>query len=518
MVKTPSRATKVVAVAAVLLVAGTGTAYAVGRGHKGAARARSGVTAVEVALAAAGTAASELSLSGSVAATSSLPVAAGASGRISVLDVSTGQRVAAGQALMSVSDPVLQAQLAAAQAAVATAQAKLTAAEAPPSATSVAVAADGVAKAQAALAAAQSAYQQAAQPAATSKRGGSTASTSAGLGASAQAVAVAQAALNLAEAQAAQAQAPPSGASLAPLEAAVAQAQAAQAVIGTEIAQESLTAPFAGTVSSLSAVVGQTVTAGTTVLTLDSTGMSVQAPVSQASLSLVRKGETATVSLLGAPTTLPAAVTAVSPSASPSSLTFDVTISPVSPPPTWLHPGEAATVAVVTSTTPTAVLVPSSSIVDLNGHPQVFVVNRGGKPAATGGSASAATSRSSGAGNPKRAHKGTGKKGRKGRRGRKAHGSAVRRGAGTVSLVDVTPSVSDGTTTEVSGLSPGAAVVVAGQTYLAPGDRVRVTGTVAVPTSVTGSSVGGLLTAPGAAGAGATSGAGSPTSSGSGAG
>ena len=135
----------------------------------------------------------------------------------------------------------------------------------------------------------------------------------------------------------------------------------------------------------------------------------------------------------------------------------------------------------------------------------------------TKGPTAAATPKNSGAGQAKNAHKGQAKKGHKGKTvktGRKGQGARVKGGAGTVSLVDVTPSVSDGSTTEVSGVSPGAAVVVAGQTYLAAGDAVRVTATVTVPTSVTGSSVGGILTAPSASptktdtGAGAGAGAG----------
>lgn len=500
------RATKVLAIGSGVALAAAGTAFAVtggsppkGTRHKG----KDGVvTAVEVARATAGTAISALSLSGAVAATSSLPLAPGVAGRVAAIDVVAGQSVRAGQVLVSLANPVLQAQLAEARAAVATAQAKLAAAEVPPTAQALAVAQDGVAKAQASLAAAEEAYQQAVLAArqahqASPAQSGTTTTTQAkspgsgtDVSAAGAAVASAQAALNLAEAEAAAASAPPSAATLQPLVSAVTQAQAAEAVVEANVAEESLRAPFAGTVASVTATVGEVVGAGTTVLTLDGAALSVQAPVSQADLPLLRTGDPATLSILGGGTTLPARVTALSPVADPSALTFEVTLTPTSNPP-WLHPGEAAVVSVVTARAANAVLVPASAIVTINGTPQVFVVGPPGTAKAGAASATASTTR------PHRhthKHKGAKHKARKARKGGAA-GSAAR-GGRTITLVSVRPSISDGTTTEVSGLAPGTTVVVSGQTYLGPGDLVRVSGTVAVPSSVTGSSVGGLLTAP----------------------
>lgn len=499
-------ATKALAITGAVALAATGTAFAATRGHKGAARARTGVTAVEVARATPGTAVSALMLSGSVVATSSLPLSAGTSGRVSTVDVSVGQSVAPGQALMTVADPVLQAHLSEAEAAVATAEAKLAAAEAPPSASATAVASAGVVKARATLAAAESAYQQAQQAAASppttvsptkphsggSGQGGSGQSAQAQVSKAAEAVAVANAGLVLAEAQAAKVEASPTSVSMQPLVAAVSEARAAEGVVRAEIAQGSLAAPFAGTVASLSVVVGAEVSPGTTVLTLDSTSLGLQAPVSQSSVSLVRVGERATASLLGASSSLPMTVSSVSPSESTSSLTFDVTLLPVSPAPAWLHPGEAATVSIVISSKAGAVLVPASAIVSINGIPQVFVVNTSASPHTPAGAGA------------EKAHKHNEHK----KHAHKKHEGAAGAGAGTVSLVDVSPSVSDGSTTEVSGLSAGAEVVVSGQTYLASGDQVRVAGTVKVPASVTGSSVGGILTAPASAGAAAKNGRG----------
>ena len=495
------RAAKALAIGSGVALVAAGTAFAVtggsppkGTRHKGKG---SVVTAVEVARATAGTAISALSLSGTVAATSSLPLAPGVAGRVAAIDVVAGQSVRAGQVLVSLANPVLQAQLAEARAAVATAQAKLAAAEAPPTAQALAVAQDGVAKAQASLAAAEQAYQQAVLAAhqASPARSGTTTTTTqakapgsaADVSAAEAAVASAQAAFNLAEAEAAAASAPPSAASLQPLVSAVTQAQAAEAVVQANLAEESLRAPFAGTVASLAATAGELVGAGTTVLTLNGAALSVQAPVSQADLPLLRAGDPATLSILGGGTTLPARVTALSPVADPSALTFQVTLTPTSDPP-WLHPGEAAVVSVVTARTANAVLVPASAIVTINGTPQVFVV---GPPATAKAGAASATASTTRPHRHTHKHKGAKHKARKGG----AAGSAAR-GARTITLVSVRPSISDGTTTEVSRLAPGATVVVSGQTYLGPGDLVRVSGTVAVPSSVTGSSVGGLLTAP----------------------
>lgn len=419
------RATKAVklalGVAIAALLAGAGTAYAIGgHGHHRKARGQRGtLSAVQVATAATGVAVSELSLSGLVAGSGDATVSPGVAGRVLSVAVSVGQAVQAGQVLVRLANPVLQAQLAEAEAAVVTAQAKLTAAAAGPTPQAVAVAQAEVAKAQAALEAAQQAQAASGTD---------------------------QAALALAEAQAAQAEAPPPPPALAPLQAAVTQASDAEAVVAAQVAQETVTAPFAGTVGSLSAVAGEQVAPASTLLVLDGPGVSVQAAVSEQDWRSVRPGETARISLPSGSASAAASVTSVAPSGNPSSLTFAVGLTPQASPP-WLVPGEAVTVAVVTSRTSGAVLVPASAVVAINGHPQVFAVHS-------------------------------------------VHSVHA------VSLVDVTPGISDGRTTAVTGLRPGAEVVTLGQTYLAPGDRVRVTGRASTPTTVTGSSVGGLLTAP----------------------
>ncbi|MHB1447110.1 MAG: efflux RND transporter periplasmic adaptor subunit, partial [Acidimicrobiales bacterium] len=160
----------------------------------------------------------------------------------------------------------------------------------------------------------------------------------------------------------------------------------------------------------------------------------------QQDLSLIRPGQSATIITPAGPAPVQGTVTAVSPTGDPASLTFNVTVEPSSVP-SWLRPGESAALDIVTSTPTSAVLVPVSAVVSINGTPQVFTITS-------------------------------------------SH---------TVALQDVTPSLSDGTTTVIQGLAAGTEVVAVGQTYLAPADKVRVTSTIAVPTSVVGSAVGGLL-------------------------
>lgn len=421
-----------------------------GAGHKkGNKRHGGGVTAVQVATARSGTATAGLTLGGQVTAQATVNLSPASTGRITSVSVTPGQQVAAGAILANVTSPVTQAQLAAAQAGLVAAQAKLQAVEVGPTPQTLAVDQAQVAKAQATLAGAQLQAQQAAA-------GKGTVSPAQAQNNLVQA----QAGLALAQAQLAQAQSPPVSASVAAAQAAVTQAQAQVGVVQAEIAQDTVTAPFAGVVTGVPGVVGQTATPGTPVVTLAGNQLTVQAPLPQQDVSMVRTGAAATITVPGGSQSLIGSVSSIAPAANPSSLSFTLTVAPASLP-SWLHPGESAAVTVTTASYPAAVLVPASAIVNITGASQVFVVHAN-------------------------------------------H---------TVSLQTVVPSVSDGTTTMVSGISAGTKVVTLGQTYLANGDKVRVTATASVPAAVTGSSVAGLLT-----GAPVTGTAGTTTGRGGGAG
>ena len=399
------------------------------------------MTAVQVATAVSGTAVSQLTLSGLVTAAAAAPVAPGVGGRVQSVSVTLGSHVTTGQTLITLSDPILQAQLVAAQAAVVTAQAKLAAGQAGPTPQAVAVGQAQVAKAQAALTSAQAAYQAAAASgsAGTGKGGASSSGGQGGTAQAAATVAQDQASLTLAQAQLTQLEAPAGPTATGALSAGVAQAQAAVGVVQAQLAQDNVLAPFTGTVTALPALVGEQVSAATTLAVVDGGGLQIQAPLDQQQLTSVVAGQPASISVPASSQNIAGKVGSISPSADPTSLAFSVTIDPSSVP-SWLRAGESALVTVSTHTQSGAVIIPASAIVYLNGTPQVFEVSS----------------------------------------------------TATVSLVNVTPGLSNGTDTVVSGLAAGAQVVTVGQTYLAAGSKVHVTASTSVPATVSAAQVAGL--------------------------
>jgi RND family efflux transporter MFP subunit len=259
-------------------------------------------------------------------------------------------------------------------------------------------------------------------------------------------VALAQADVKLARAQEAKSEMLPTPSALLPLDAAVTQARAEARLAEITASQSRVAAPFSGTVVSVPAAIGQDVSPGTTLAVLESSQLTVQAPLAEQVLRLVRHGEPATVAVPGSPSSLAGWVAGVSVSGTAGSLSFPVTIRLASTP-AWLLAGQSAAVQITTRVISPAVLVPSQAIVSISGTPQVFEVTA--------------------------AHR--------------------------ARLVNVTPGVTDGVTTAVSGVAAGAKVVVLGQTYLADDARVRSTGTVGVPSTVAGAIVEGLASATSAA-------------------
>ncbi|MCL4443258.1 MAG: HlyD family efflux transporter periplasmic adaptor subunit, partial [Actinobacteria bacterium] len=264
------------------------------------------------------------------------------------------------------------------------------------------------------------------------------------LGTAQQNVILAQANLNAAQAAMSEAQSQLSQAQNPTPATALIEAQAQVQLLQSEIAQETVRAPFAGVVVSVPAVTGQQVGTGTALATLNTATLVVNAPLSQQDLALVHAGEQASASIAGAPGALPLTVQAVAPSGNSGSLTFGVTFAvAATSQPAWLFAGEAAVVDVTTKKYSPAVLIPSEAIVSINGAPQVFEIHSN-------------------------------------------H---------TVSLIDVTPGVSDGTTTMVTGLTAGTKVVAVGQTYLANGGRVKISSSIPVASAVVGTAVAGLAIA-----------------------
>lgn len=307
---------------------------------------------------------------------------------------------------------------------------------------SLAAAQNGVTQAEAAESAAQVAYHDAllsqkavqAQQAATVQNARS-------------AVTEAQANLNGAQAILSAARAPRSAASMAPYQQEVNAAQAAMNVLMAQHQHAILPAPFSGVVTAVPVVAGQSVTSATSVVELDSSQEVFQAPIPETMVAAIAVGDPARVVVKGSDQPIDARVASIGPAASPQSLTFTATLAFSGPLPTWVRANDWATATIVVHTTPSAVLIPASAIVTINGYPQVFVMDK------------------------KRQ---------------------------SVRLQTVQPAVTDGSLTAVSGLAPGSRVIVAGQTYLASGDRVRVTQTVPVGDLLQSTSIQGFLAAPAA--------------------
>lgn len=298
------------------------------------------------------------------------------------------------------------------------------------------VSATAVQSAQAALAAAQATYNDRASAQQTLQQ-------------FQNAVNAAQANVQAAQAQLQQTEVPSSAATVQVLKASVSQAQAAMAVLRAQLARDTLVAPFSGIITSLPLPVGTLVGPGSSVATLESPQLEVQASLSQQNLALINPGQNATVTIPGAPSALSARVQAVSPASNAAALAFTVYLS-LPHPPSWVKPGEFATVRITTQTQKNAVIIPTAALVTINGHDQVFLV------------------------------------------------TATRQ----VRLVNVVASLSNGADTMVQGLRAGSRVVVAGQTYLTNGSKVRISQTVSVPAQFTGSAVGGYSTDAAATGTG----------------
>ena len=350
---------------------------------------------------------------------------------------------------------VTQAQQAvsAAQLGVSQASEQLRAAEAPPPSATLAKAAAGVAQAALSVRQADLTLAEARTPT-TSARDTARAALSAAVSG-----------LTVARAELALSAAPPRPSTLQPLVAAAHEALVAVHKAQATVAEERITAPIGGTIVSVGAVENERVGTGAILAVLESRTLTIQAALAQEDLPTVRVGEPAVVTAPGAPSSLPATVAGVGAASTPGATSFPVTLA-LSSDPAWLRPGEVVAATITTRSYPSAVLIPAAALVSLGGATQVFVVSHG-----TGHSKLLAR---------RAAHRGPTKRAQ---------------GSGVVRLVGVHVEITDGTTAMVTGLAPGTEVVTFGQTYLARGDRVSVVGTGTVPSSLTGSAVGGLLAA-----------------------
>jgi membrane fusion protein (multidrug efflux system) len=204
----------------------------------------------------------------------------------------------------------------------------------------------------------------------------------------------------------------------------VAQAEAAVSLAQANLDQTTVVAPFDGVVGTRALTAGAFATPSTTILTLASTGVEVHVTVEEANLAAVRPGQAVTLTVPAYPgENFPAKVITVAPTGDPRAHTFDVKIVPDNQDPRLL-PGMFAQVQIVAAEKSDALLVPKEAIVQQGNQQIVFVADNG-----------------------------------------KAVATPVQTGMTNDTSVEI-----------VSGLQPGAQVVVIGQNGLRDGAPIQVVG------------------------------------------
>lgn len=243
---------------------------------------------------------------------------------------------------------------------------------------------------------------------------------------------------------------PPDASAVQTLQSAVAQARASLEGVQTEVHQLTLTAPFSGTVTAVPGFTGESVTVGSSMVALNTANLQIQSTIPEVQRASMHLGQTAWTHW-GNHSAVRGQVASIAPVATALSFPFTIALSST---PTHLWPGESVTTDIVTAHT-TGVIIPSQAIVNINGHTQVFVVK----------------------------HR-------------------------MVQLVNVKPGITNGSDTAVTGITQSTTVVTLGKTYLAPGDKVRVTAHMAVPSTLVGADVTGFVSqfTPSQAGTGKKSG------------
>ncbi len=245
------------------------------------------------------------------------------------------------------------------------------------------------------------------------------------------AVSQAQTALQQAQAslQALESPSPSPQATIATQRQVVAEMQATLALRQQQLNELTITAPFDGTIQARDVSVGASVGPSSPLFTLVGSGVNVQVPVPQGQAGQVKVGDPAAIDPLDGGPTLAGHVTSLSPAAASQSLTFTAYVTPDAPS-ARLMPGSAVNVTITTAQVPGAVAVPASTIQVINGENQVYVVKNDVV-------------------------------------------ALVPVRVGVSGLMGASPTVM---TQVTSGVSAGDQVVTSDTTYLAPGDRVFVTG------------------------------------------
>lgn len=237
---------------------------------------------------------------------------------------------------------------------------------------------------------------------------------------SSQAIAEAKAAVSQAEAQLENAIQPNTPTQLSALSASAAAAQAAVDLAQAQLNRAKMVAPTNGVITARKASVGDLVGPSTVIYTMEGKTKEVQITLPEKQLGAIRTGDRVQFTVPGSRVQYKGTVHTIYPTASTSSLSFEVVIMPDHM--QGLHAGEAVEVAIATKTSQASLSVPTNAVLSkASGKTAVFVVNHG-----------------------------------------VAKQIYVKVGASA-----------NGYTEILSGLKKGATVVTTGKAYLATGDKVK---------------------------------------------
>jgi HlyD family secretion protein len=400
--------TIVILLAVVVVAAGVFVGY-----RKIKANAANSTSKVQTSQVTRGDLQATVASSGAVQSAQSLDLSFGIAGTITSIQVKRGQNVAAGDALAKVDDSALAAQVSSAKAALSSAQAKLQQLKDPPAADDVAVAQANldnakasydVAKAKAGtvgdqMAVAQAALDKAEKAVQDAQAAYDRVSWRPDIGRLPQASTLQQATIDLqtakanfnvtvagitdtglksAAAQLASAQASldklVAGSAQADLD--VAQAGVDQAKVALDTANKNLTsatltAPFAGTVTDVPVIVGQTVGAATVAVSLaDLTHLQVQVSLAEVDVPKAKADQSASVTLDAIPDaklTGKVSDIAIVGKTTQGVVNYPVTVS-LDPTKVAVKPGMSASVTIVVDERTNVLLVPNRAIHSATGQ------------------------------------------------------------------------------------------------------------------------------------------------------
>jgi multidrug efflux pump subunit AcrA (membrane-fusion protein) len=137
--------------------------------------------------------------------------------------------------------------------------------------------------------------------------------------------------------------------------------------------------PIAGVVTDRPLYAGETAASGTPLITvMDTSALLAKIHLAQSQAQLLKKGDSASVTVNGLPDPVPGKITLVSPALDPGSTTVEVWVR-LENPKGILRPGTAVHVSIAGRTAPQAIVVPSASIVVASsGKPTVMVIGSDG--------------------------------------------------------------------------------------------------------------------------------------------